>query len=201
MSPSNQFPFIAVLIVSTSFCSHASAGCRTKTVTNSADEIQLVVPFAVPVGVPVAPFAPYFYSYQQTKATSVGAYDGKSDASRPMPPDVDTQKADDPSPSSQYSSPVSPPSPSPMYASLVTTRCVTCHGGPAPKAGLSLENPTAMKTADRLNAIHAVVTGKMPKGAHLAVDELQRVVAELSTVANDEVKSSSAQLIPAKVGQ
>src|SRR5690606_5811224 len=28
-------------------------------------EVKLVVPFAVPVGVPVAPFSPYFYGYQQ----------------------------------------------------------------------------------------------------------------------------------------
>jgi mono/diheme cytochrome c family protein len=185
---------ITILIILTPSFSPASAACRTKTVAKSSDEIEVVVPFAVPVGVPVAPFAPYFYSYQQTLAApQTGYYQGRIGASGPMTPDDKTPPPDvtPPIPQSPSSYPQAssvPPPPS----SHVAMHCAACHGGQTPKAGLSLEHPETLNITDRLNAVHAVVTGRMPKGSRLSAEELQAVLAELATVPPQKIESSSS---------
>ncbi|HEY2827641.1 MAG TPA: cytochrome c [Pirellulales bacterium] len=166
----------------------ASAACRSKYVFNNSDEIKVIVPFAVPVGVPVAPFAPYFYSFQQSQS-SAARYQSQIDPTTCALPKENV--APDSSPSDSQFPSSDPRSSTPSPLSIVAAKCANCHGGPTPKAGLSLEQPESLNTADRIRAIHAVVTGQMPKGKRLLPDELQAVTTELSTVSPHETESSS----------
>jgi mono/diheme cytochrome c family protein len=134
------------------------AACRAKNVVTASEEVKVVVPFAVPVGVPVATFSPYFYSYQQFQL--------KPPAPMPAPP----------------AAPIPPASTNPTAAaaSLVSSRCAGCHGGATPKAELSLEQVDRLTAAQRVKAIHEVITGNMPKGGKLSNDEIRAVVNELA---------------------
>ena len=129
-----------------------------KNIVSAGEEVKVVVSFAVPVGVPVATFAPYFYSYHQFQ----------SKTPEPMP---DSPAAQMPSASS---------TPTAAAASLVSSRCASCHGGATPKAELSLEHVDRLTAAQRVKAIHEVVTGNMPKGGKLSNDEIRAVVNELA---------------------
>src|SRR4051812_36542725 len=66
--------FVVVFLLALS--AHAHAACRAKNVVNANDEIKVVVPFAVPVGVPVAAFAPYFYGSRQFVPSASAAVSG-----------------------------------------------------------------------------------------------------------------------------
>ncbi|HEY2883209.1 MAG TPA: hypothetical protein VGJ15_12265 [Pirellulales bacterium] len=142
----------------------STAACRTKSVAKSADEALVIVPFAVPVGVPVAPFAPYFYSYQPVQPTApvVAAQAATTQADRVQP------------------------------ESLVAARCANCHGGAAPKAGLSLEQLDSLSADDRLRAIRAVAAGRMPKGSRPSTDEVRSLINELAQPAVSPSKTSVA---------
>jgi hypothetical protein len=148
-------------LIGTSSTVPLSAACRAKTIFNSGEEVKVVVPFAVPVGVPVATFAPYFYSYQQFQLKT----------SEPI--------------NSQPPSPTLSPSsvPTAESAPLVSNHCATCHGGLTPKAELSLEHLERLTSAQRVKAIHEVVVGNMPKGGRLTSDEMRSVISELAKTA------------------
>jgi hypothetical protein len=168
------------MTVLTTAVARAPAARRTKSVANVTDEVQEVVPFAVPVGVPVAPFAPYFYSYQQTQAVAAMVHhDEKTEALPTATPESSTL----------------PPTPAPS-ASIVVEQCAMCHGGQSPKAGLSLENPKTLSIANRLRAVQAVVTGKMPKGAQLSAEELHADSRKLCGVRTGMAKPCSASSSP-----
>jgi mono/diheme cytochrome c family protein len=143
-----------------------SANCQTKVSAQSSGEVQVVIPFAVPVGVPVAPLAPYFYSYQQLQGR---AADYVLPSSQPPAAAAPAAPADAPPM-------VSAPNPS----SLVVAHCASCHGGQTPKAGLSLQLPSALSPADRLRVIQAVITNRMPKGSQLSSEERNAIIGELS---------------------
>ncbi len=134
------------------------AACRGKNIVSAGEEVKVVVPFAVPVGVPVAAFAPYFYSYQQFQLKTP----------EPMP---DSPAAPTPPASSNLTT---------AAASLVSSRCASCHGGATPKAEFSLEHADRLTAAQRVKAIHEVITGNMPKGSKLSGDEMRAVVNELA---------------------
>jgi mono/diheme cytochrome c family protein len=134
------------------------AACRGKNVVTASEEVKVVVPFAVPVGVPVATFAPYFYSYQQ--------FQMKTPESTPALPATPTPPA-----SSNLAA---------AAASVVFSRCASCHGGATPKAELSLEHVDRLTAAQRVKAIHEVVVGNMPRGGKLSGDEMRAVVNELA---------------------
>ena len=67
---------------------------------------------------------------------------------------------------------------------LVVQKCAKCHSGEAPKGGLDLTNPSALTTKQRLSAVARVVSDdpdeRMPKGATLSPGEIGRVLQELS---------------------
>ena len=151
--------FFIVALIPALFASLSSghAACRVKDVSNTRDEIRIVVPFAVPVGVPVAAFAPYFYGYRQFQVQAQGL----------QPLGLPQVQA-------------SAPSRSQLVDSLVTSHCAACHAGAAPKAGLSLGSIADLSASDRLKAIRAVATGRMPKRETLSADEIRAVIEELT---------------------
>lgn len=137
----------------------ASAACRSSASTNTTDELKILVPFAVPIGLPVATFAPYFYSAAQFQ-----------------PP-----RASNPAPTSTDNEPLTTDK-SPSNSDLVATHCSSCHAGPSPKAGLSLDHPDFLSLTDRLHAIRAVASGQMPKGSQLTENEIRALIQELTSV-------------------
>ncbi|HTQ40331.1 MAG TPA: cytochrome c [Pirellulales bacterium] len=183
---------ITLLIYLTAVISQVSADCKT----NKGDEIQVVVPFAVPVGVPVAPFAPYFYSYQQVQGRVAGdenPTNGSMPISRPINPvPIDIPSAAVSPPASQFSPSVAgPSSPDPQNSSAAVTHCASCHGGQNPKANLSLEHPETLSPTDRLKAVRAVITGRMPKGSQISTEEIHAVITELTAQSNPAIDSSN----------
>ena len=120
----------------------------------------VVVPFAVPVAVPVATV---------NVPTVLYSFDGNPDyQARPhvmqAVPNPDIAAMESPS--------------------LVRRKCAKCHGGPSPKAGLDLSKPAALTTKQRLAAVARVVSDdpeeRMPKGGTLSPAEIGRVLQELS---------------------
>src|SRR5262249_54459669 len=135
----------------------------------------VVTSFAVPVGVPVAPFAPYFYSAQQFQpAAHISVIGGQElpsqptvSATRPLLPPSTLSDAATSNFRTQLDSPIA-------------AHCASCHGGPAPKGGFSLERVDQLQASDRLKAIRAVVSGRMPKGGKLSNDEVRTILDELT---------------------
>lgn len=130
------------------------AACRVHRVRNVQHrhvETKIVVPFAVPVAVPVAVVSPYLYGYSQFASEGRAA----STDSRSHAP---VRERD----------------------SLVTQHCATCHSGEAPAGSLSLDRVEKLSLADRLAAIRAVLSRRMPKGGKLDDNQLRDIVEELS---------------------
>ncbi len=182
----------AIVICACSACSvlnppFAGAACRVQTKAVAANVV--AVPVAVSLGVPVAEVAPYYYSYQASPPQPLAAGDAAIDeiaervVEKLRSPSAGGLAAAGPAsaphlnPAPRASEP--PPAHLPA-ASLVAKRCATCHSGRDPKAGLSLENLTALNCETRLKAVRAVLSEKMPKGGPpLTADEAGRVLEEL----------------------
>jgi hypothetical protein len=126
---------------------------RVHAVSTAHNKPQFVVTaFAVPVAVPVAPFAPYWY--------------GVSDYREPLVPKL---RLGTHHPEAPLREPQAEPSTaqigrhsSQTARSLVTQRCTSCHGRTSPKQGLSLVDPLSLSDHNRLRAIRAVISGEMP---------------------------------------
>ena len=120
-----------------------------------------VVPFAVPVAVPVATVQ---------SPTVLYSYDGHRVANRA------TQ-----SPQEEPPAEANPQTSS----TLLEQKCAQCHGGAAPKAGLDLSNPVSLSPQQRLAAVARVVSDdaelRMPKGSTLSPSEIGRLLQELSS--------------------
>ena len=145
MPRSHSSLFIASLLTLTYPAAPTSAACHTQAMVQNNNEITVAVPFAVPVGVPVAPLSPYFYGYQQIYSP-IPQSNGQTNSSDPIAkvgPANDAASVDQSKSNPSQSAP-------PFPSSLVVTTCAKCHGGQAPKAGLSLEHPEALNTSDRL---------------------------------------------------
>jgi mono/diheme cytochrome c family protein len=162
--------------------SHAAAACGATTATAANAEIKLIIPFAVPVGVPVAPFAPYFYSYQagqgreasgEARATVQGR-EARDEGRVEEYPSTATMTNAPPSPHAARLSPLERSSP------LVAAHCAACHGGAAPKANVSFESIEQLSIDNRWKAIRAIVSGRMPKGEQLSPDEIRALIEELT---------------------
>lgn len=182
MSRNPYLSFFFVLLLFAIAPTPTSADCRAKAVHPSNDEIQLVVPFAVPVGVPVAPFAPYFYSYRLDQSPAV-ANQQVAQPSRPAVLDNQTGRKTDSHPAPETAPQVA------KTTSLVATYCASCHGDEHPKAELSLEQLESLSAVDRLRAIDAVITGRMPKSHRLSPAQVQAIVKELA--ANHDTENES----------
>jgi len=160
---------LAALLTTTPLAAHAAC---TPTRSVSEDRIptrsvseanhrepRILVPFALPIGLPVAPFAPYFYSAAQFQPVQVSN----------LPPSA-----------AGSASAASVLNPEPRTLNPLAAHCSSCHAGPSPKAGLALDHPDALPFTDRLRAIRAVASGQMPKGPKLTDDEIRALIQELT---------------------
>jgi hypothetical protein len=141
----------AGLLASSSPLPAACHVVRNRNVHHHAAAAKIAVPFAVPVAVPVAVASPYFYSYSQFAAPQRVA-------------NIEERPRD-----------------LAGSSSLVATHCASCHSGASPAGQLSLERADRLSLADRLAAIRAVLSRRMPKGAKLDDEQLRGTIDELAT--------------------
>jgi hypothetical protein len=177
----------------------ARAACTPARSVSEANsqEPKILVSFAVPIGLPVATFAPYFYSASQfqpaplTLPSGEGRGEGAVSArSRNAEPTAATPHSEWSLPAAAgtpHSADSRPPipnsaslNPEPRTLSPLSAHCTSCHSGPSPKANLSLDHPETLSLTDRLRAIRAVASGQMPKGTHITDNELRALVDELA---------------------
>jgi mono/diheme cytochrome c family protein len=158
---------LVIALVAASPLTVRAAACQSKSSTPSLEEPRIIVPFAVPIGLPVATFAPYFYSAAQfqPQTSLVTGYSSFVDrtsftSTRDKGPTTNDQ--------------------GPETRNLIATRCASCHSGPSPKANLSFDNPNSLTLPDRLRAIRAIASGQMPKGTQLTDQEIRALIQELS---------------------
>ena len=124
----------------------------------------VVTAFAVPVAVPVAPFAPYWYGISDYH---VGHAPPDNPPVSYAPPEIQQHDRQ-----GRVSQPARP---------LITQRCASCHGRTSPKQGLSLVDPVSLSDHDRLRAVRAVINGEMPPDTENPLTDGDRaaLVAEL----------------------
>lgn len=158
--------------------SSLSAACRVqrvRVVRQHVAEAKVVVPFAVPVGVPVAVVSPYLYGYSAFATPADTASDPYADRSRTAtsasPAEAGLGRSHrDPLPEGGRE----------LVHSNVSTHCAACHGGATPEGQVTLERVDGLPLRDRLRAIRAVLSRRMPKGAALTDEQLRGVVEELA---------------------
>ena len=148
----------------------ARAACTpTRSVSQANnEELKILVPFAVPIGLPIATFAPYFYSAAQFQPVRV---------SNPPPSAAGSAGATG---ATGSASALPSLDPEPRTLNPLAAHCSSCHSGPSPKAGLALDHPDSLSLTDRLRAIRAVASGQMPKGTKLTDNEIRALIQELS---------------------
>jgi hypothetical protein len=134
----------------------------------------VVTEFAVPVAVPVAAASPYSYGY----ATN-GGFDSTGIVAELRALRTELSRAGGSNVAASNSVAAKP--------SLVQQTCAKCHGGPEPKAGVSLENLAALDDATRLQAAAAVLSDRMPKGGKLDADTAGKLLLELTKKPNAAV--------------
>jgi mono/diheme cytochrome c family protein len=142
--------------------------------SNNAKSNLVITAFAVPVAVPVAPFAPYWYGVSDYHdATSLRCYASLRTAVEAMP--RDTQREAEPR------SNAFPRGAWEREASVVQRHCGACHGAVSPEQGVSLVDPSALSAEDRLRAIRAVITGAMPPDTEPKISNADRdsIIREL----------------------
>ena len=61
--------------------------------------------------------------------------------------------------------------PPPAPQKIVAEKCGSCHGGAAPKAGLTLDGVTPVPCASVLESLRQIKDDKMPKGGKLSPEE------------------------------
>lgn len=102
----------------------------------------VITSFAVPVAVPVAPLAPYWYGLSQFQIHDEYVNSArKSSNNRRHANDVPAVES---------------------TLTLVEQKCAACHGATSPKAGLRLTAPAELSAESRLDAIRAVLDRRMP---------------------------------------
>jgi hypothetical protein len=121
---------------------------------NAAQQQFVITAFAVPVAVPVAPFATYWYGVSDYQVPSFSG----SARERTTPEALPREPAGGRGPTSAALRTGDTRAP----RSLIALRCTSCHGRTSPKQGLSLVDPLSLSDQDRLKAIRAVVNGDMP---------------------------------------
>jgi hypothetical protein len=122
---------------------------------HAAQQQFVITTFAVPVAVPVAPLATYWYGVSDyTSAPSRRGSASPRTASEDLPPEL----ARDAEPRGNgFRGRASEP-----VGSIIAQKCTSCHGRTSPKQGLSLVDPLSLSEQDRLRAIRAVINGEMP---------------------------------------
>jgi mono/diheme cytochrome c family protein len=77
--------------------------------------------------------------------------------------------------------------PAEPYQSVLATKCASCHGGAAPKAGLLLDGTGALSDALKVRASNAVLEGRMPPESRppLTDEEYSGALREILTFKNE----------------
>ncbi len=161
------FNLLAVFAIAVkAACAAPLAGCGGGAVVSR--QVLVAAPFAVPVAVPVAPFAPYWYGLADFGP--VAAYPARS---TPRPPRATPSVSEDSAP---------PNSADPPRGGWLARKCGQCHGEESPQHDLSLVDPGGLSSATRLAAIREVLSQRMPPPTHsrLSEEEIRAVVLELS---------------------
>jgi len=122
---------------------------------HAAQQQFVITAFAVPVAVPVAPLATYWYGVRDyTSAPSSRGSASPHTAPEALPAEL-AREAE--LRSSGFRGRASEP-----VDSIIAQKCTSCHGRTSPKQGLSLVDPLSLSDQDRLRAIRAVINGEMP---------------------------------------
>jgi hypothetical protein len=180
---------IALLLSTVSPTNAASPSCRLATVSrvhriattshaanhNVAHEKLIVTAFAVPVAVPVAPFAPYWYGIADYHHSSFPRSAWERPA-REAPPRASNRDAAHTTPFEDSERATT------REHSILSQKCTTCHGRTSPKMGLSLADPSTLSAEDRLRALRAIIEGAMPPAGEppLTPDERDAILRELT---------------------
>jgi cytochrome c553 len=128
----------------------------------------VITAFAVPVAVPVAPFAPYWYGVSDY-------YDAHHAIARsaPLRADVEARTGETASDARPQSAPLRTGASQAQHP-VIAQKCTSCHGRTSPKQGLSLVDPLSLSAEDRLRAIRAVVNGEMPPDTESPLTDADR---------------------------
>lgn len=184
----NLMPVSAV-VVSLASAQIVAAACRVE--HKAAKTNVVAVPVAVSLGVPVAEVAPYYYSYQAAAPQSperVASDAAIEEIAARVVEKLRSPSAGGLAAASPASAPQSngvprssdPPLGRLRGGSVVADKCMRCHSGSEPKAGLSLENLATLNCETRLKAVRAVLSERMPKGGPpLTPEEAGKVLEEL----------------------
>lgn len=140
-----------------------------------------VVPYAVPIGIPVAQVTPAFYSFQ-----------GAAQAYRQPAP---AQPAADPEWAEFQAWKANRARAQAATVSALQQNCVKCHseGGKGFAAFELPANPTAEQ---RIHMSQEVLAGRMPKGRKLSADDVGRVLGELLQVEDRPAKAIQQKNVP-----
>jgi mono/diheme cytochrome c family protein len=160
----------------------------------------VATPYAVVTGIPVAQYAPMTYQYTPTqapqvtvnvqldRATMAAAFRdaiGGSDPVGPGPGPLNANNSASP-PQAPLPGPVTTPNaaplpPQPTPAGAVQANCAQCHGQNGKAPAIAKFDLTAQLTCEqRLAAMRAVLSEKMPKGRKLTPEQAGDVLTELA---------------------
>jgi hypothetical protein len=143
----------------------------------------VVTAFAVPVAVPVGPFAPYWYGVSDYYAPSSPGSASRQAVSEAVAREStrDAERRGDTFPRGAWER--ERVERSVGEHSLLSQHCISCHGRTSPKQGLSLVDPRSLSADSRFRAIRAVVLGEMPPDTSL--NEVERAALLRELVAGD----------------
>ncbi|HZZ73579.1 MAG TPA: hypothetical protein VFE24_15100 [Pirellulales bacterium] len=151
----------------------AEPSCSTPAAKQAATAQRVVTEFAVPVAVPVAPYAPVWYGYT-LHSPDPPADDALAER---VAEKLATRLKLGP-PTAGLPTPAKPLAPAVAEAAQ---RCLRCHAGAKPAGDFNLEHFEQLAPDRRLLAVQAIVSEKMPPDAPaLSAAEAGRLILELS---------------------
>ena len=132
----------------------------------------VITAFAVPVAVPVATFASYWYGVNDYHDTFSLRGPASRRTAHEAPPRETGHDAVGHEAVPQGSA--FPGRASERERTIVVQKCTSCHGRTSPKQGLSLIDPLSLSAEDRLRSIRAVVSGEMPPAGSEPLNDVDR---------------------------
>lgn len=158
------FTLLVCFFLVTSCHQNAYSG-ECKVIQHNQEQV-VIQPFAVPVGVPVSPYSAYFYSASPQQMQSYAA----------PPPDPIEELARKLAPllNGHVNAAAKP-------QSLFAAKCIVCHQqGDADKGKPQFTDLDLLTCEQRVKAIHAIVSGEMPKGGKLDDQSRGKLIDELT---------------------